>query len=115
MKSWMIVLSMVAILGMSGVADACHNGKQSQARNGIHGRISSVGQSSFSMTTNGREKGSGRSVIVSYGPGTTFNGAASIDSSLVGHEVAVVGLMSGDTITASSITMIASHHHKHAA
>ena len=123
MKAWMLALSFVAVLGMTGLADA----KGKNGKGGIRGKIESVTGNSFTITVgkHGKKNAAAadaaaaaaapKSMTVKFDDKTTItvNGAAGkIDASMVGKRVSVIGGTTGDTITATQITVTDGHHKK---
>ena len=117
MKTWMMMLAMVAVLGMAGLADAKGAGKH-KAKGGLKGKIESVVANTFTMTVGGGKKNAAaaKSLTVKFDNNTTvtIDGAAGgkLDASLVGKKVSVVGTQSGDTVTATSVAVTTKAHHK---
>jgi len=112
MKLGILACALAAVLGMSGVADACHKGHVSNSNSkGVKGRIASVGKSSFRLAVGA--SASGKVVTVNFGNGSRITGAPHgvIDSSLVGESASVVGTGEGATINASAIVISAPQHH----
>ena len=129
MKTCMLALSLFAILGFTGIADAAKG-----QGHGTRGKISSVtagtdGTGTFTMTMGHHGKKNAAStttaantpttapslMTVTFTSSTTItvNGAAGkLDSSLVGKRVSVIGTTSGNTITATSITITDGHKKK---
>lgn len=124
MKTWILAIALLAVFGMSGIADACKTGKSAKHA-GVHGKVLSVGQGTFTLTSHAHGKGkngaanaaagtgAGQMMTIRYTISTTVNGAAGkIDSSLVGKEVNVIGPQSGNVVNAMSVTVMEGHHGK---
>ena len=112
MKTWIIALAMVAVLGMSGLANAkTECGKKHDK--GVHGKIATVDASSFTITTGGKKNP--QTLTVKFDANTTvmIDGVAGkLDSSAIGKTCKIVGSNDGTTVTATSITITTKHHHK---
>jgi hypothetical protein len=116
MKACLLAGALAAVLGLSGVADACHQGThhQTQARaKGVKGKITAIGKKSFTLAA--AAPNAGQVFTVNYGTGSTITGAAhgTIDSSMIGDSASVVGPENVAVINASHIVI--AHHAKHAA
>ena len=110
MKTWMLALSLIAVLGMTGLADAKNKGKDK----GTKGKIETVAAGSFTMTVGHKGKknanaAAAQSMTVKFDATTliSINGAAGgkIGPSMVGKHVIVTGGTNGNTITATKITI----------
>jgi len=103
MKAWMIVFSMVALLGMTTLADAKGNGKKDH---GVRGTIATVNANNNTFTMTVGKKNATQTITVNCTNATiTIDGSASAFASLAsGQKVTVIGTQNGDTIAATAIT-----------
>jgi len=120
MKTWIIALAVVAVLSMSNFVQA----KGHKHSKGIHGKITSVGANTMTLTTGGKKNP--RTITVKFDGTTaiTVDGAAGakIDASYVGKRATIIGgttaagaaAAPADTITASSIAISTVKHSKKA-
>lgn len=112
MKAGLLAGALAAVLGLSGVADACHTGHPHQAHaRSVKGRITGVGKRSFTLAVG---TGAGQVFTVNYGNGSSITGAAhgTIDSSMIGASASVTGPENGAVINASHIVISAGRHAK---
>ena len=109
MKTWMLALSLVAVLGFTALADA-KGTKGAKHGHGIKGTITSVNGATFTMTT-GVNKKKANAAVQTY---TVDSSSASVTGGTlsVGAKVSVVGSQSGEKITASTIKIAGKHHKK---
>jgi hypothetical protein len=105
----MLALAFVVVLGLSGLADA----KVKGGKGGMKGKIVSVTGNTFTMSMgkhgkkNAAAADAGKTMTVKFDATTLINGVAGgkIDASMVGKKVTVVGGNTGDSITATSVTI----------
>jgi hypothetical protein len=107
MKTWMLVLSLVAVLGFTGLADA----KGVKKDKGIKGTIVSVTGKSFTMTLHaGKKNANANPTTITV---DTTNATVTGDLA-AGAKVTVVGSQSGDKITATTVKVGKAHKKKNA-
>jgi hypothetical protein len=109
MKNWIVALAIVAMLGMTGFADAGGKGKKS----GIHGKIQSVNGNTVTLTAGGHKNPHTVTVTLAAGATVTIDGAAGkLDASVVGKIAMVDGTETNGAVTSSSIAVVTKHHKK---
>jgi RNase P/RNase MRP subunit p29 len=109
MKAWMLVLSLVALMSFTGLADA--KGKHG---NGIRGTIVSVTGNTFTMTLHAKKSKTADATAPAAPATVTVDAtAATITGALApGAKVEVVGSQNGDKITATAVTVHTGHKKK---
>jgi hypothetical protein len=111
MKNWIIALAMVAVLGMSGFAEA-GGGKK---HGGIHGKIQSISGNVITLMAGGKKNPHTVTVTLASGATVMIDGVAGkLDSSLVGKRATVDGTESNGAVTSSTVTISTKHHAKKA-
>jgi hypothetical protein len=104
MKSWMLALSLVVVIGFSGFVDAKEKGKK--GGKGLKGTIATLTTSpvGFTMTLNaGKKKDptATAATVTVITTGATITGG----TPAVGAKVSVVGSESAGVITATQVTI----------
>jgi len=112
MKNWIVALAIIAMLGMTGFADA-GGGKGKGKKSGIHGKIQSVSGNTVTLSSGGKKNPHTVTVTLAANATVTIDGVAGkLDSSLVGKTASVDGAENNGAVTSSSITVVTKHHHK---
>ncbi len=112
MKIAIIALAFITVLGFAHVTDAKGAGLKKHGK-GMHGKIDTVSATSFTMTVGGKKNPHTMTVKFDANTTITIDGlAGKIDASQVGKRATIVGSANGDTISATAVTIKASHHHK---
>ena len=113
MKNWIVALAIVAMLAMTGMANA---GGGKGKKSGIHGKIQSVNGNTVTLTAGGHKNPHTVTVTLAAGATVTIDGVAGkLDASLVGKSASVDGAENNGAVTSSSIAVVTKHHKKKAA
>ena len=107
MKAWMLVVSLVAVLGFTGLADA----KGAKHGKAIKGTITAVNGATFTMTTSASKKNLNAAAAETY---EVDSSTATVSGGTleVGAKVSVTGSMSGKKITALTVKIAGKHKKK---
>ena len=111
MKNWMIALTIVSMLGFTGLANA--KDKSKTGHGGMHGKITAVTDTSFTMTVGGKKNPHSVTVTLAAGATVMIDGVAGkITSDLVGKKASVTGPENAGAVSASAVTVSTKHHEK---
>jgi len=114
MKTWMLALSFIALLGMAGLADA--GGKGKKGKGGMQGKISSVASGTLTLSTGhaGKKKKAAAttqptSMMIKFDNTTTImidGVVGKLDASAIGKYATVLGSINADaSVTATQISV----------
>ncbi|HWE04855.1 MAG TPA: hypothetical protein VG326_20785 [Tepidisphaeraceae bacterium] len=110
MKHWIVALAVVAMLGMTGLANA---GSGKKSHGGIHGKIQSISGNTVTLTVGGHKNPHTVTVTLATGATIMIDGASGkLDSTLVGKRATVDGAENNGAVTSSTITVTTKHHAK---
>lgn len=109
MKHWIVALTIVSMLGFTGLANA----KGKKGGHGMKGKITAVSDNSFTMSTGGKKNP--HTVTVSLATGATLivdGVAGKITADMVGKMASVTGAENAGAVSATAVTVTTKHKHK---